>query len=124
MPLGRTLRIAVVVAVGFGGIACWTALPADEQDGFKVGLQADGRIVVPTNQVLKPAGKQITFPGRPVDLALAEDGLLVIKNMKDLVFLEVETGKIRQTLASPVGFSVIGLLVQGNRVYVTDAKNH
>ena len=36
-----------------------TTLPtraADEGDRLKVGLQPDGRIVVPTNQILKPAG--------------------------------------------------------------------
>src|SRR5438128_6666180 len=41
---------------------------ADERDKLKVGLQPDGRIVVPTNQILQPAGKQVTFSGRPVDL--------------------------------------------------------
>jgi Dual specificity phosphatase, catalytic domain len=35
------------------------------QNDVKVGLQPDGRIIVPTNQVLKPAGTQVTFPGRP-----------------------------------------------------------
>ncbi len=105
----------------------------DDLDKLKVGIQPDGRIVVPTNQILKPAGKQITFPGRPVDLAFAEDGkTLVVKNMRDLVFIDVQRREITQTLASPkqlpssksVGFSVFGLLVKGKRVYVTDAMSH
>src|SRR5262249_44991478 len=33
-------------------------LHADEYDNLKVGVQPDGRIVVPTNQILKPAGVQ------------------------------------------------------------------
>jgi YVTN family beta-propeller protein len=99
-------------------------LHADENDRLKVGLQADGRMVVPTNQILTPAGTQVTFPGRPVDLALTEDGkTLIVKNLKDLVFIDVPTGKIKQTLASPAGFSVVGLMVHGERVYVTDAKD-
>ncbi|WP_020468489.1 alkaline phosphatase family protein [Zavarzinella formosa] len=103
---------------------------ADELDQLKVGPQADGRIVVPTNQVIKPTGKQITFPGRPVDLAFAEDGkVVVVKNMRDLVFLNADTGKIRQTLAVPgggrkAGFGVVGLYADGNRVYVTDAQQN
>src|SRR5439155_2956301 len=40
------------------------AAPADERDRLTVGLQPDGRIVVPTNQILRPAGRQVTFPGR------------------------------------------------------------
>ena len=47
---------------------------ADEYDELKVGVQPDGRIVVPTNQILKPAGQQVTFPGRPVDLAWLDEG--------------------------------------------------
>jgi YVTN family beta-propeller protein len=103
----------------------WLPVHGQEPDRLKVGVQSDGSIVVPTNQILQPAGTQVTFPGRPVDLALAEDGkTLVIKNMKNLVFLDVATGKVKQTLASPVGFGVIGLVVKGDRVYVTDAQNH
>ncbi len=98
--------------------------PGDDRDQLKVGVQPDGRIVVPTNQILKPAGTQVTFPGRPVDLALAEDGkTLVIKNRSDLIFLDIATGKIKQTLKSPVGFSAAGLLVLGDAVFASDVAN-
>ncbi|WP_406695571.1 bifunctional YncE family protein/alkaline phosphatase family protein [Singulisphaera sp. Ch08] len=97
---------------------------ADERDRLKVGRQPDGRIVVPTNQILNPAGIQVLFPGRPVDLALIDDGrTLVVKNLKDLIFVDSSTGKIRQTLTSRAGFSVTGLLVEEGRVYATDAKD-
>src|SRR5262249_48329325 len=79
-------------------------LAADDAEQAPVGRQPDGRIVVPTNQVLTPAGKQVTFLGRPVDLALAEGGkTLVVKNMKNLVFLDAATGAVKQTLSSPAG---------------------
>src|SRR5690242_15890454 len=88
--------------------ACTLALPVgslaadDDLDRLTVGVQPDGRIVVPTNQILKPAGKQITFPGRPVDLALAEEGkILVVKNMRDLVFIDLASQQIKQTLRLP-----------------------
>jgi YVTN family beta-propeller protein len=100
-------------------------LTAGEPEDFPVGVQPDGRIVVPTNQVLAPAGQQATFPGRPVDLALADDGrTLVVKNLKNLVFIDASTGKVKQTLLSPSSFSVVGLLVQGERVHATDTRNH
>ncbi len=141
----------IVLLLGLGCPAAWLALRADDQDRLKVGLQPDGRIVVPTNQILKPAGKQVTFPGRPVDLAWADEGkTVVIKNMKNLVFLDLATAKIKQTLdlpgdpptpfdptalmkkpvapdgkghPYPSGFSVTGLLVQGERIYATDSGN-
>jgi YVTN family beta-propeller protein len=96
---------------------------ADDPDRLTVGPQKDGRIVVPTNQVLRPAGTQVTFPGRPVDLALSADGkTLVVKNMKDLTFIDVAGAKVKQKLAHSGGFSVVGLL-QGDRVYVSDSKD-
>jgi YVTN family beta-propeller protein len=116
--------LVLVVAMPFG-----TA--ADERDRLKVGLQPDGRIVVPTNQILKPAGTQVTFPGRPVDLLLIEDGkTLVAKNMRDLVFIDPATGKVKQTLALPAAteglsaaFSAVGLLAAGDRVFATDSQS-
>jgi YVTN family beta-propeller protein len=105
-------------------------LRADDQDQRKVGVQPDGRILVPTNQFLTPAGKQITFPGRPVDLALTADGkTLVVKNLRDLVFIDVAAGTVAQTLPLPragdprPGFSVVGLVVHGDRVYASDAQD-
>jgi hypothetical protein len=108
-----------------------TLLPADDHERLQVGLQPDGRIVVPTNQILKPAGRQITFPGRPVDLAFAEDGrVLVVKNMSALEFIDLTAGKVNQTLPLPVpkegprpGFGVVGLVAEGERIYVTDAHD-
>jgi YVTN family beta-propeller protein len=95
------------------------------QDNTKVGIQPDGRIVVPTNQVLKPAGKQMTFPGRPVSLLLVDDGkTLVVQNKSDLVFIDAKSGKIRQTLPSKVGLSVMGLAGNAERIYTSDSKDH
>jgi YVTN family beta-propeller protein len=106
------------------------AIAADERDTFKVGLQPDGRIVVPTNQILQPAGTQVSFPGRPVDLLSIDEGrTLVAKNMRDLVFIDPSTGTIRQTLALPAAskdlagaFSAVGLVAAGERVYATDSQ--
>ena len=102
---------------------------ADERDTLKVGLQPDGRILVPTNQILQPAGAQTTFAGRPVDLLLIEQGkVLVVKNMRNLVFINPLTSEIQQTLALPEGtklasaFSAVGLVAKGERVFATDSQ--
>lgn len=65
----RTVGLSLVLALSCAG-------QAPNPETMTVGLQADGRIVVPTNQILKPAGQQITFPGRPVDLAWADEDTL------------------------------------------------
>ena len=107
------------------------AIPAaaDDRDRLKVGVQPDGRIVVPTNQILQPAGKQVTFPGRPVDLVLTDGGkTLIAKNMKNLVAIDAATGAVKQTLALPsvkglaTAFSAVGLVADGDRVFASDSQ--
>ena len=94
LPLALLLLASVIVLVPSS-----PQTAADERDRLKVGLQPDGRIVVPTNQILQPAGTQVTFPGRPVDLLLVNAGrTLVAKNMRNLVFIDAATGKIEQML--------------------------
>ncbi|MDZ4860757.1 MAG: alkaline phosphatase family protein [Candidatus Hydrogenedentes bacterium] len=69
-----------------------------------VGPQDDGTYVVPTTQRIEPAGEQILFPGRPVDLALSPDGaLLAVKGKNDVIFINRETKQIAQTLKLPSG---------------------
>jgi YVTN family beta-propeller protein len=76
----------------------------------RVGPLPDGRIVVPTNQVLQPAGRQITFPGRPGDVALSPDGrLLGVLSHKEVLTVDVESGKILGR-AKIVGASYKGIL--------------
>lgn len=102
---------------------------ADDYERLRVGLQADGRIVVPTNQILEPAGKQVTFRGRPVDLLLIDnDQTLVVKDQFDLRFVDVQSGQVRQSLPSQAagrsrGLGVVGLASQGERIYVSDAHD-
>ncbi|MCY3021222.1 MAG: hypothetical protein NTW87_19585 [Planctomycetota bacterium] len=118
--LALALLLASAAAVGTASVRA-----GDEQDTLRVGVQADGRIVVPTNQILTPAGKQITFPGRPVDLVLTNDEkTLIVKNMKGLVFIDVDTATITQNLSSSTGFSVTGLVLIGDKVYSSDVANH
>ncbi len=119
---------SLTLVLGLACLVARTAATAQELDTLKVGVQPDGRIVVPTNQVLQPAGTQVAFPGRPVDLLMVEDGrTLVAKNMRDLVFLD-PAGTVRQTLPTPgtgrarPGFSVVGLAAADGRVYASDAQ--
>jgi YVTN family beta-propeller protein len=123
-----TRRVLPITLLALAGLVA--ALRADDADRLKAGVQPDGRIVVPTNQILQPAGTQVAFPGRPIDLAVIEDGrALVVKNMRDLVFIDLATGQVRQTLPTPAvgrkrpGFSVVGLAAVGARIYARAAEH-
>jgi YVTN family beta-propeller protein len=88
-----------------------------------VGPGAKGTIV-PTQQLIRPAGKSIEFKGRPVDLALSPDGkTLYVKSNKQLLAIDAAGWTLRQELALPpnTGASMHGIAVSadGRHVYVT-----
>jgi DNA-binding beta-propeller fold protein YncE len=121
---GFAVLSTVLATVGFAGNR------AAAEEPLVVGKAGGGRIIVPTNQVLTPAGQQITFPGRPTDLALLPNRRTVaIKNLRDLILLNVETGRILQTMRLPSGsHSAAGLAVAdgGDTIYssATGGKIH
>jgi YVTN family beta-propeller protein len=90
-----------------------------------VGPQPDSSILVPSNQLLRPAGFQVYLPGRPADLALSKDGnFLFVKNKDDIDLIRLYDRKIIQSLPyeqSGASFTGICLSPDGQHVYVTDA---
>ena len=98
----------------------------DELSTRKVGPQPDGSILVPTNQLLRPAGFQITFPGRPVDLALSPDGKwLAVLNKNSLDLIRVLDRTIMQTLPVRGGasFNGVSFSADGKQIYASQARN-
>ena len=100
------------------------------KDPFKknsfVGKQANDSYIVQTSQVIDPAGTTVVFPGRPVDLALnPQETILAVKNLNNLVFFDVQTQKIKQTLNLPAGgntFTGIHWSDEGRKIWTTDTK--
>ncbi|NIA15965.1 MAG: hypothetical protein GWP08_18025 [Nitrospiraceae bacterium] len=99
-----------------------------------VGPQADGTYVVATTQVVDPAGETVPFPGRPSDMAIDPTGTwLAVKTtgrnsmtsgLGDLVFIDVASRAIRQTLVFPEGsctFCGLAWDAGGKRCWVTDS---
>ncbi len=110
-------------------LALLTSINSDAQTNhktIKVGPQPDGSILVPTNQLLRPAGFQIYFPGRPVDLALTPDRkLLLVKNRKSLDLIRIRDRTILQSLPMKRGgSSFTGLCISndGHHIFMTDAR--
>ncbi|MBK7106981.1 MAG: hypothetical protein IPH62_17040 [Ignavibacteriae bacterium] len=90
-----------------------------EEKNYKyVGPQSDGCYLVPSNQLLRPEGTQIYFPGRPVDLDLSNDGkTLAVLNKSSLEIISVDSQKVIQTLHIGGGASFNGVK------FTTDQKN-
>jgi len=93
----------------------------------QVGMQADGSILVPTNQLLQPAGFQVYMPGRPVDLVtVTGKNLIAVKNKNSLDLIRVSDRTILQSLVIPrSGSSVTGIYYseKDQCIYLTGAGN-
>jgi YVTN family beta-propeller protein len=127
MPARRFPRIWIVLLLPMALISLWfIAVRTDDQIPRKVGPQPDGTVLVPTNQLLSPAGFQLYFPGRPVDLALSPDrSLLAVKNMESILLVRMKDRTILQTLVAPKGGqSFVGILFapDGKSIYATDSE--
>jgi len=86
-----------------------------------------GEETLPTWQILKPAGQQISFGGRPVDMVIAPDGKTVyVKDDRGLVVLTADSWKLKQELKfEEGGGSMTGIAANpaGTRVYATTAQD-
>lgn len=126
--LAMTLLItAGCTALGPGGID--RALhegPRDFLAQAVVGPQGDGTYVVPTTQIVDPAGETVLFPGRPVGLALHPDGaMLAVKNRTNVVFMDIRSQEIIQTLDMPedgASFCGIAWSADGKTLWTTSAE--
>jgi len=111
---------AIVCAVWFGRASLQDRIPRH------IGPQPDGTVLVPTNQLLDPAGHQLLFPGRPTDLALSPDGkLLAVKNLSEILLVRMQDRAVLQTLPVPKGgqgFTGILFSADGKKIYSTDSE--
>jgi YVTN family beta-propeller protein len=93
---------------------------------IQVGQSRDGSYVVPTSQLIRPAGESLAYSFRPYDLALSPDAkFLFVKSDQGLVVVDTAVWKILQTLPIESGSSIHGIAVNrdGSRLFVTSSLN-
>jgi YVTN family beta-propeller protein len=119
----RWRRSSLLWLVMFAARALAGELRSDSAQVQQVGRLPDGAQSLPSEQILRVAGRRLQFSGRPVDLVLAPDGRTVfVKNMKNLLVVDAASWALSQTLNYPAsGASLHGIAVQrdGSHVYVT-----
>ncbi|MEX0642571.1 MAG: bifunctional YncE family protein/alkaline phosphatase family protein [Pirellulales bacterium] len=99
------------------------AIQPDLYDRSRVGPLEDGRIIVPTNQVLSPAGRQVIVAGRPTDVALSPNGRwLAVLNINDVMLIDVASGEIVSRASQKGSFKGIVFTPDGKRVYASNMK--
>src|SRR5579871_5460782 len=106
--------------------AIFVTLSAWGQSSDQVGTNADGVYLLPTMQMIQPAGDTLTFGGRPVDLALTPDNkTLFVKYEQGILVVDAEAWKIRYQIGMGEGGSMHGVAVNqaGTHVYVSGNYN-
>jgi YVTN family beta-propeller protein len=97
--LSRVLATSAAFLVG----AVVASTASSEKSGA-VGRDADGRLVLPVNQVIAPLGKQLLLPGlRPQVLSFSPDRkMLVVSGVtNDLLVIDPVSGDVRQRVPFP-----------------------
>lgn len=102
--------------------------PADFLEQAVVGPNGDGTYVVPTTQIIDPAGETVLFPGRPLGIVKhPTEPLFAVKNKSDVVLINAETHALTQTMPLPRdGSSYCGLAwsADGKALWVTTSKRY
>ncbi len=97
-----------------------------ENRPIQVGDKVDGGIIVSTQQLIRPAGESIQFPGRPVDLCLSPDGKTAyLKCNGSLTVIDLEKWAVKQQLTLSPGASMHGILLapDNKHIYLTDSQH-
>src|SRR6476660_2588720 len=132
--MSRVIKLLVMVVVLLGGLLCSAqeapsppkpAAKVDpaNYDRLRTGDSDKGRIVVPTNQVLSPAGRQVAFNDRPTDVALSPNGRrLAVLDRSHVAIIDPERGEIVSRLSHASG-SVAGIVFapDGKRLFASNS---
>src|SRR5947207_1525907 len=90
--LGLFLPLAALLLYGGFRLSAYSA--QSDKSSLLVGKQSDGTYFVPTGQTLSPAGRNLPFDGRPVDLALRPDGkILAVMLSREIKFFDTVKGE-------------------------------
>ncbi len=109
-----------------GCVCSCNSIPPNPPDS--VGASQSGGTLVSTQQLIRPAGQSVEFPGRPVDLVLSPDGAtLYAKDDRAILAIDAATWKIRQQLpfADKEGGTMHGLALSGDgtKLFTTTTTN-
>jgi len=121
------MRVWIVASLYF--ISAFSISCASEPNVQHVGPVSQG-FLVPTHQLIRPAGQSVEYHGRPVDLVLSPDHrFLYVKNAGDVSVIDVDSWKIVQTLPYGVkgtGASMHGIAISadGKKLFVSTATSH
>jgi YVTN family beta-propeller protein len=117
---------ALVALIDQRDVRAGASADADLQ---QVGRQSDGSVVVTTNQVLTPAGRQVEFQGRPLAVTLSPDGrtaaFLNGAYNAAIILVDVDAWTVKQEFTAAGGsasFTGFVYSQDGQKLYASQAS--
>jgi YVTN family beta-propeller protein len=105
MPTPSLLKTVCSAAFGLVAAAMFAQAPQESFDWSEaVGLEGTNEVVLPVNQIITPAGRQLELKSlRPQVLAMSPDGKLLLTSGKthNLIAIDPDTLSVAQTVALP-----------------------
>ena len=91
----RTTILAAAFLAGIAMLAQQPALFPALRSTAPLGRQSEGFYLLPTNQLIRPAGQQSAITGRPVDMAFdSHKRLLAVLNWRSILLLDAAGNKL------------------------------
>jgi YVTN family beta-propeller protein len=126
--LNKVLALGITLAGMAGTLA---KAHAENPQKYQAGKQANGTVVVTTDQVISPAGIQVNTGARPNAMAFSPDGkkvaFLMGQNGGTLVsVVDVASAKVNQAFSPPnAGGAPAGIVYSkdGRHLYVSETKS-
>lgn len=125
-----SLVIGILAVIGVMGILgsstgnAWAQVWGKRQ----LGRQPDGTVLLSTNQLLTPAGRQVEFQGRPNAVTLSPDrktAAFLNGSYKAIILVDPETGRVKQEFdaaGKSASFSGILYSKDGKTLYASQAN--
>jgi YVTN family beta-propeller protein len=113
----------VVIALVIATIGVGTTVSAVRHRQV-VGVQPDGRILVPNGQTLAPAGTHIQVNDRPLGMVISPDGTLLAVvtgsnfSSRALHLIDLQTRMLKQTIGIANSFVGVAFSPDGGTIYV------
>lgn len=121
-------RCALTLAVATTLGSATLAVAGEDYREKQVSRQADGSVLLSTNQVIQPAGVHVEFRGRPNAVALSPDlksWAFLNGTYKAIIVLDAETGAVKQEFdaaGASASFSGIVYSKDGKKLYASQAN--
>jgi len=125
---GAAVLVVVMTVVVVIGLGVEGRDEANRMGSAQVGRQVDGSVVVTTNQVLTPAGRQVEFRGRPLSVVLSPDGrtaAFLNGTYQAIILVDVATWTVKQeftTAGGSASFTGIAYSADGRQLYASQAS--